>query len=101
MAEPSNGLYLSAISVWEIVSKHAAGKLELSETPEGLVSSYREDSGIHALPFSEEAALMLSQLPPIHRDPFDRMLICQAIVEGLTILTPDPLIRQYPVRTYW
>ena len=61
----------------------------------------REAHAIAALPLDEESALHLSRLPVLHRDPFDRMLVCQAIVHGLTILTPDPLIAQYPARTTW
>ncbi len=53
------------------------------------------------MPFTQEAALMLMRLPDIHRDPFDRMLICQALVEGCALVTPDPAIRQYPVHTVW
>jgi PIN domain nuclease of toxin-antitoxin system len=55
---------------------------------------------IAALP-DEDAAFQLARLPRLHRDPFDRMLICQAISHGLTIVTPDPLIRQYPIRVMW
>ena len=61
----------------------------------------REAHAIEPLPLDEESALHLSRLAPLHRDPFDRMLVCQAIVHGLTILTPDPLIAQYPARTVW
>jgi len=49
----------------------------------------------------EEAVAQLPRLPALHRDPFDRTLICQAIAEGLTIVTPDEAIRRYPVRTFW
>lgn len=53
------------------------------------------------LPLEEEATLYLPALPEYHKDPFDRMLICQAIVHGMVILTPDDLITQYPVRSIW
>jgi PIN domain nuclease of toxin-antitoxin system len=56
---------------------------------------------VAALPFDEESALYGTRLPPLHRDPFDRMLIAQAVAHGLAIVTPDPLIRQYPVRVIW
>ena len=49
----------------------------------------------------DEATLHLTRLPPYHQDPFDRMLICQAVVHGMVILTPDELILQYPIRTTW
>jgi PIN domain nuclease of toxin-antitoxin system len=61
----------------------------------------REAHGIAPLPIDEESALHVARLPLLHRDPFDRMLVSQAIVHGLTILTPDSLITQYPGRTAW
>ena len=56
---------------------------------------------IEALPLDEESALHLGRLPALHKDPFDRMLVCQAIAHGLVVLGPDPLIAQYPIRTLW
>ena len=61
----------------------------------------RERHGILSLPIDEEAASQVAALPDHHRDPFDRMLVCQALVGGMVILTPDPLIAGYPVRTRW
>lgn len=61
----------------------------------------REAHRIEPLALEEAAALLLSTLPALHRDPFDRMLICQAIAHGLGILSPDERIRQYPVCTVW
>jgi PIN domain nuclease of toxin-antitoxin system len=58
-------------------------------------------SGLEPLPFDEESALYGTRLPSLHRDPFDRMLIAQAIAHSLTIVTPDPLITHYPVRVLW
>lgn len=100
-ADPDNDVFLSVVSCWEISVKHAAGRLRLPQTPEKLVPAYRERYGIGVLPLDEEAALYVSRLPPLHTDPFDRMLICQSIVNGLAILTPDPLISQYPVHVLW
>ena len=57
--------------------------------------------GIEPLPVDEEAALHVAKLPDLHRDPFDRMLVAQALVGGLVLLTPDDPIHQYPVRTLW
>ena len=99
--EPDNEVYLSPISGWEIVVKHGLGRLPLPQPPERFIPALREKHGIEALPLEEEAALHLGRLPQLHRDPFDRMLVCQAIVHGLVILTPDRLISQYPVRTAW
>ena len=99
--EPSNQLFLSAVSTWEIVSKYRAGRLPLPESPDRLIPIERRLRGVLALPFDEESALQVIRLPPLHRDPFDRMLISQAIAGSLTIVTPDPLIAQYPIRVIW
>ena len=99
--DPDNEVYLSAVSAWEIALKHAAGRLPLPEPPERFVPAERSRHGIDTLDLDEETALHVGRLPPLHRDPFDRMLVCQAIVHGLVILGPDPLISQYPIRTAW
>jgi PIN domain nuclease of toxin-antitoxin system len=96
-----NEVYLSAASAWEIAVKHGLGRLPLPDPPEQFVRDMREAHGVASLPVEEESALHVSRLPALHRDPFDRMLVSQAIVHGLTILTPDPLITQYPGRTAW
>jgi PIN domain nuclease of toxin-antitoxin system len=71
------------------------------EPHERFVPTERAARRIAPLPIDEESALHLSRLPALHRDPFDRILVCQAIVHGLVILTPDPLVTQYPARTIW
>ena len=98
---PDNEVFLSAASAWEIAIKHGLGRLPLPEPPERFVPAERAAHGISPLPIDEESALHLSRLPALHRDPFDRMLVSQAIVHGLTIVTPDPLVTQYPARTLW
>lgn len=100
-ADPGNEAFLSVVSCWEIALKHSAGKLPLPAPPERLVPEQREKHGIATLPLDEESALRVTRLPPYHRDPFDRMLVSQAITGGLVILTPDEAIRGYPVRTAW
>ncbi|MCP4665800.1 MAG: type II toxin-antitoxin system VapC family toxin [Deltaproteobacteria bacterium] len=96
-----NDVFLSPVSAWEITVKHTLGRLPLPEAPERFVPDQRKIHAIHALPLEEEAVLHLGRLPQLHKDPFDRMLICQAMIHELTILTPDDLILQYPVRTIW
>jgi len=96
-----NEIYLSAASAWEIAAKHQLGRLLLPDSPDRFVAQMREAHGIASLPIDEESALHVSRLPALHDDPVDRMLVSQAIVHGLTILTPDPLITQYPGRTTW
>jgi PIN domain nuclease of toxin-antitoxin system len=99
--DPTNDVFLSAVSVWEIATKHRAGRLPLPEPPDRLVPTERDLRGVTSLAFDEESALQVLRLPALHRDPFDRMLISQAIAGGLAIATPDPLITQYPVRVIW
>lgn len=99
--DASNEVYLSAVSVWEIATKHQAGRLPLPEPPDRLIPTERRLRGVEPLAFDEESALQVLRLPALHRDPFDRMLISQAIAGSLAIVTPDPLISQYPVRVVW
>jgi PIN domain nuclease of toxin-antitoxin system len=99
--DADNHVYLSAASVWEICVKHRLGKLKLPLAPERLVAEERRLRGIESLEISEAATLRLPQLTDIHRDPFDRILICQAIEHEMTIVTPDPLVRRYAIRTVW
>jgi PIN domain nuclease of toxin-antitoxin system len=94
-------VYLSAASAWEIAIKHGIGRLRLEQPPDRFVIEQREAAGVAALPIDEESALHVSRLPALHRDPFDRLLVAQAIVHGMTILSPDPLVTQYPARTTW
>jgi PIN domain nuclease of toxin-antitoxin system len=96
-----NDVFVSAASAWEIAIKTGTGRLLLREDADRFVRDQREAAGFAALPIDEESALHVSRLPALHRDPFDRILVSQAIVHGLTILTPDPLVTQYPARTTW
>lgn len=99
--DQNNERYLSSASAWEIGIKHAAGRLPLPERPDIFVPMIREASGIESLEVDEESALHAGRLPELHSDPFDRMLVAQAIVHGMTILTPDPDIERYAVRVLW
>jgi len=96
-----NDVFLSSASAWEIATKYSRGQLRLPDRPERYVPDERNARGISPLGIDEESALHVARLPALHRDPFDRMMVAQAIVHGLTILTPDPLISQYPIRTIW
>jgi PIN domain nuclease of toxin-antitoxin system len=98
---PANEVFLSSVSTWEIAVKHAIGRLPLPESPERFIPAQRAQHGVESFPLEEEATLHLTRLPQMHKDPFDRMLICQAMVHGLVILTPDEQILQYPVRCLW
>ncbi len=99
--EPSNEVYLSAVSVWEISVKYTLRKLPLPQKPEKYIPHQREKHMVDPLALDENSVLQLSRLPRLHKDPFDRMLICQAINHGMVILTPDELITQYPVASKW
>jgi PIN domain nuclease of toxin-antitoxin system len=100
-ADSENDVYLSVASTWEIAVKHKLGKLPLPDAPDRYIPQKREQHEIDTLPLTEQATLYLPKLPDLHRDPFDRVLICQAIVEGMCLLTPDVLITQYPVHAQW
>lgn len=100
-ADQDNDIFLSVVSGWEIAVKHKLGKLPLPEDPARLVPAQRRAHQIATLELDEESALRLPSLPDLHRDPFDRMLICQAISGSMSILTPDESVRAYPVRTVW
>ncbi len=81
--------------------KHDLGRLPLPDAPQVFVPEQRRRHGFLSLPFDEASALQLRRLPRLHKDPFDRILICQTIEHGLTLLTPDDRITQYPVRISW
>lgn len=100
-AAPDNALFLSAVSVWEIEVKVRLGRLDLEGDPRTFVPRQRQQHAVFELPFDEESALRYSSIPALHKDPFDRMLVCQALRHGFTILTPDDHIAAYPVRTEW
>jgi PIN domain nuclease of toxin-antitoxin system len=99
--DPENEVFLSSVSAWEITVKHALGRLPLPDSPDRVIPTLRQDHGIEALPLDEESALHLARLPALHHDPFDRMLVCQALVGGMALATPDRLVTQYPVRVVW
>lgn len=95
--DPNNEVYLSTISIWEAIIKYQLGKLPLPEHPERYLPRQRDIHQISSLALDESSVIQLAKLPSLHRDPFDRMLICQALQNGLTIATVDPAVRAYPV----
>jgi PIN domain nuclease of toxin-antitoxin system len=90
-------LLLSAASSWEIAIKYARGKLPLSDPPSEYVPASLTRTGVRGLPIEHAHALAVSSLPPHHRDPFDRLLVAQAMLERLTIVTADPALARYDV----
>ncbi len=100
--DPADEVFLSVVSAWEISIKYSLGRLPLPTPPDQFVPAERQRHGIASLSLDEASSLMEYRLPKLHKDPFDRALICQASAGGLVLLTPDPLIRQYPgVQVEW
>jgi len=99
--DPANAVFLSALSAWEIAIKHRLGRLPLPEAPARYVASRRSWLRLEPLAFDEAAATHESVLPVLHRDPFDRGLVAQAILLGMSIVTPDPTIARYPAPVVW
>lgn len=92
---PDNELFFSAVSLWEISIKRGLGRSDFQADPRVLRRGLL-DNGYSELPVTSEHAVAIEGLPPIHKDPFDRMLVAQATVEGITLLTADSLVAQYP-----
>jgi PIN domain nuclease of toxin-antitoxin system len=101
LARGSQEIYLSAVSSWEIGIKSALGKLRLPEPVVSYVPKRMAAQGIRPLPITHSHALAVSELPTYHSDPFDRLLIAQAQVEGMAILTADRAFRVYPLEIVW
>ena len=100
--EPDTIVWLSSISAFEIGQKFAKGKLELELPPEKWVPRALDSHRIQYLPLDLPSALLAASLPPLHNDPFDRLLIATARQHNLTLLTPDPKIHAYPrVKVQW
>ncbi|MFO0926174.1 MAG: type II toxin-antitoxin system VapC family toxin [Gemmataceae bacterium] len=94
---PANEVFLSVASVWEAVVKYALGKLPLPEAPAVYLPRQRLAHQIASLQIDEDVFSHLAGLPPLHRDPFDRIMVAQAIQHGLTLVTADDTVRAYPV----
>ena len=101
LLEPDQEIYLSTVSLWELSAKHSLGGLSLPKNTEKFFRETLERYSLTELPLRLEAVTQLQKLPHHHKDPFDRMLICQAIAHGLTLLTPDEKIHCYPVLVCW
>jgi PIN domain nuclease of toxin-antitoxin system len=98
--DESNEVFLSVVSVWEALAKHQLGKLPLATPADEYLRTRREQHNIASLPFDEPSLSHLLRLPLHHRDPFDRMLICQALQHDLTVVTSDALFERYPVEVF-
>jgi PIN domain nuclease of toxin-antitoxin system len=92
---PENELFFSAVSLWEVAIKRGLGRADL-HVDARLLRRGLLDNGYSELPIGSEHIVAIDTLPPIHKDPFDRILVAQAQVEGITLLTADPLVARYP-----
>jgi PIN domain nuclease of toxin-antitoxin system len=101
MAEVSHDVFLSAVTSWEVAIKAASGKLRLPEPPDLYVPRRMATQGLRPLAVSHEHALTVFALPHHHRDPFDRLLIAQARVEDMTLISADRMFDRYPVQLLW
>ena len=93
--DQENELLFSAASLWEVAIKRGLGRKDFRVDPR-LLRRRLLDNGYRELFITSEHAVTIDILPPIHKDPFDRILVAQALVEGITLLTVDPLVAQYP-----
>ena len=96
-----NEIFLSAASAWEIAIKASKGRLTLPESPDHYVAKRMAYHHLAALPVSLSHALHVWNLPPIHPDPFDRLLVAQSQLEKIPLLTGDPEIGRYEVEVLW
>ncbi len=101
MGEGDNDLFLSVASGWEIAIKAQLGRLRLPDRADRFVPEQLTRNGIEVLPIQMSHVLHVARLPEIHRDPFDRLIVAQSIIEKVPILTHDEHIREYSVKTIW
>lgn len=101
LADDDNELVLSVASVWEMQIKIQLGKLKFTVPLKELVESQRQTNGVQVLPVELAHVLALDALPAHHKDPFDRLLVAQANIEGAFLVSRDPLFSDYPVRVLW
>jgi len=100
LEDEANEPVISAVNIWEIQIKNAAGKMDLTVPLENIVKTYSEN-GIEILPVYASHILQLNSLADHHRDPFDRILVAQALVENMVIISKDPKVKQYPATVIW
>ncbi len=101
MTTPNNRVFVSTASHWEIAIKISTGKLKLAEPFPDFVQHAITDNGFAILPIEPRHTAELIALPYHHRDPFDRMIVAQAVVETMPIISVDPILDSYPIRRLW
>lgn len=100
LQNPTTTVLLSVVSVWEILIKYQLGKLTLN-MPLATLVAQQQANGMRILPITLEHVLTVESLPAPHKDPFDRLLVAQANVEGAVLVSTDPIFAQYPVNVFW
>jgi len=98
LADANEEIFVSAVTSWEIAIKFSANKLRLPESPQFYVPRRMASQGLRALEVTHSHALAVAALPAYHRDPFDRLLVAQAQLEDLVLITADSVVRRYPVK---
>lgn len=93
--DPDNELVFSVVTLWEVAIKSARGRDDF-QVDARLLRRTLLNNGYEELPITGEHAVLVASLPPLHKDPFARVLVAQSMVEGITLLTSDPLVAQYP-----
>ena len=101
IADLDNVKYLSLVSLWEIQIKHQLGKLELTGDIKTMVDTQRDRNGIELLPITIDQIVNLKNIPLHHRDPFDRLLISQAMVNDFVLISHDSAFEDYDVQVIW
>ena len=98
---PETTPVLSVVSVWELIIKSRTGKLPLRASVDQIISGYLKNKSFTLLPVTLEHVMAVDGLPSFHRDPFDRLLVAQAIVEGIPLVSKDSMIDRYPITRIW
>ena len=101
IGDPGNTIYLSAVSGWEMAIKWGIGKLSLPDQPDIFVKQQLEKNNFNPLPIQLEHGLYVHELPPIHKDPFDRLLIAQSKLDNLILISVDTVFKNYQVSLLW
>jgi len=99
--DPNNQLYLSVVSAWEIQIKQKIGKLQMQVTLEEMIQTQQRDNNLTILPVQLSHIYALQSIPFHHNDPFDRLLLAQAIFEEMTFVSADNQLSQYSVEIVW
>jgi PIN domain nuclease of toxin-antitoxin system len=101
ISDAENDVFFSAASAWEIVIKSGLGRVRLPDAPKRYLPDRMARHGFAVLPVQMRHAIRVHDLPPLHRDPFDRMLVAQALAEDMALLSGDPHVARYPVTVLW